>query len=104
MRPFMRRTDRGPLALAGWVAEPAGRWDGHDCNIVYDPRRHQLVRARGSLTTAMKVALAAAGFRCVARDEPGRQELWARDRTAATHPALRRPGPAAQPGPPGLAR
>lgn len=86
MKPFMRPVDRGRLAPVGWVAEPAGLWDGKQVEVVYDPRRHQLVRTDSDIGDRTRVALGTAGFRRVA--SAGEQELWVRDRVAAARAAL----------------
>ncbi|WCO66245.1 hypothetical protein PO878_17220 [Iamia majanohamensis] len=86
MKPFMRPVDRGRLAPVGWVAEPAGLWGGKQVEVVYDPRRHQLVRTDSDIGDRTRVALGTAGFRRVA--SAGEQELWVRDRVEAARSAL----------------
>lgn len=81
MKPFLRSVDRGHLAPIGWVSEPAGIWNGKETEMVYDPRRHQLLRTTGNIGDRSRVALGTAGFRRVAQAHEG--ELWVRDRTAA---------------------
>jgi hypothetical protein len=88
VKPFLRPTDRGKLAPVGWVAEPAGRWAGKDVDVVYDPRRHQVLVVRSAVPDATRRTLGAAGFRRLAVD--GTQELWARDRLAVVDAALAR--------------
>jgi hypothetical protein len=86
VKPFMRPVDRGRLAPVGWVAQPAGLWGGKQVEVVYDPRRHQLVRTDSDIGDRTRVALGTAGFRRVA--SAGEQELWVRDRVAAARAAL----------------
>lgn len=88
MKPFLRPTDRGQLAPVGWVAEPAGTWDGRSVDVVYDPRRHQILRVLNDVGDQTRASIGAAGYRRVATD--GKQELWARDRVEATQAALDR--------------
>ena len=49
MKPFLRATDRAPLAPVGWTATPAGTWDGKTVDVVYDPRRHDVLFLRKDL-------------------------------------------------------
>jgi hypothetical protein len=86
VKPFMRPGDRGRLAPVGWVAEPAGLWGGKQVEVVFDPRRHQLIRTDSVVGDRTRVALGTAGYRRVATD--GEQELWMRDRVAAARGAL----------------
>lgn len=90
MKPFLRRTNRGQFAPVGWVAEPFGRWGGHEVDVVYDPKRHELLRTGVGFGDKSRTALAQAGFRRMASDE--QQELWIRQRrqTTATTAALDR--------------
>lgn len=88
MKPFLRPTDRGQLAPVGWVAEPAGIWDGRSVDVVYDPRRHQILRTLNDIGEQTRTSIRAAGYRRVATD--GKQELWVRDRVEATQAALDR--------------
>ncbi len=99
MKPFLRPTDRARLAPVGWASEPAGIWAGRHVEVVFDPRKHQIVMARNDPGDATRAALAAEGFRRLAVD--GKQEMWVRDRSAAVEqPSLtvtpRRPAAAAK--------
>lgn len=84
MKPFLRPTDRARLAPVGWVSEPAGVWAGRQVEVVFDPRQHQIVMVRDEPGDTTRAALAAEGFRRRAVDD--RQEMWVRDRAAATEP------------------
>jgi len=86
MKPFMRPTDRARLAPVGWVAEPAGEWQGHQVEIVYDPRRHDVALIRNDTTDTVRSGIAASGYRRIAVD--GRQEMWVRDRVDTTQVRL----------------
>ncbi|MBK5224109.1 MAG: hypothetical protein JJE52_14790 [Acidimicrobiia bacterium] len=78
MKPFMRPTDRARLAPVGWVAEPAGQWAGREVEIVYDPRRHDVVVVRDEPNDTTRAGIAESGYRRIAVE--GRQEMWVRDR------------------------
>lgn len=78
MKPFMRPTDRARLAPVGWVAEPAGQWAGREVEVVYDPRRHDVVLVRGDATDAARSAIGGGGYRRIAVEDS--QEMWVRDR------------------------
>lgn len=104
MKPYIRHADQGRLAPVDWVAEPAGTWAGRPgAEIVYDPNRHEVIKLThrdGPDDHRRKAIFGAAGYRCVASDEEGHQELWVRDRVAvarrhlerASSPPERRPG------------
>lgn len=81
MKPFLRPTDRARIAPVGWASEPAGVWAGRQVEVVFDPRRHQIVMVRGEPGEMTRVALAVEGFRRLAVD--GRQEMWVRDYATA---------------------
>lgn len=81
MKPFLRPTDRARLQPVGWTAEPAGIWAGKPVEVVYDPRRHQVVLARNEPGDKTRMMLAGEGYRRLAVD--GQQEMWVRDRTSA---------------------
>ena len=88
MKPFLRPTDRARLAPVGWVSEPAGQWSGKEVEVVYDPHRHQVLLVRNDLGDPSRAAIADTGYRRVAVD--GKQEIWVRDRVAATQARLDR--------------
>lgn len=88
MKPFLRPTDRARLAPVGWTSEPAGMWAGREVEIVYDPRRHQVLMVRNDPGETSRAAIAGDGYRRVAAD--GRQEMWVRDRVRSTQDRLDR--------------
>lgn len=72
----------------GWVAEPAGEWRGRAAEVVYDPRRHDVMVSEGLVRDDASAALCTDGWmRCAVE---GGRTLWARDRIAATREALAR--------------
>lgn len=80
MRPFLRPTDRGPLAPVGWISEPAGSWAGREVDVVYNPRRHDVLLVRHDPREIARRGFRESGFRRVAVD--GQNEMWVRDRLA----------------------
>jgi hypothetical protein len=88
VKPFLRATDRGQLAPVGWVSEPAGQWAGKEVDVVYDPRRHDVAFLRGEPGNNIRDGFRDTGYRRVAVD--GTNEMWVRDRLAATIDALDR--------------
>ena len=88
MKPFLRPTNRGRLAPVGWVAEPAGRWGGKQVEVIYDPRRHDVVLFRNQPSANIRAGIGGAGYRRIAVD--GDQELWVRDRVAEVRASLHR--------------
>ena len=88
MKPFLRPTSRARLAPVGWTSEPAGQWAGREVEVVYDPRRHQVVLCRNDPGDRTRAELAGAGYRRCASD--GTQEMWVRDRSAEAAAALER--------------
>ena len=90
MKPFLRRSDRGQLAPVGWVSQPAGLWGGQPVDIVYDPNRHDCLLTRTAMPDHLRAGFAGAGYRRIASDNGGGQELWVRDRADAARAALAR--------------
>ena len=80
MKPFLRATDRGKLAPVGWVSEPAGQWAGREVDVVYDPRRHDVLFVRSDPGENARQGFREIGYRRVAID--GQNEMWVRDRLA----------------------
>lgn len=82
MEPFLRRaTPVGALAKPapeGWTVEPAGRWRGRRVEVVFDPRRHDVLLHRGAVAPTIATALADMGWQ--RRGVDGPNEWWTRDR------------------------
>lgn len=72
----------------GWVAEPVGLWDGHRQEVVYQPRRHDVLVMRGRASPDVETALPGAGW-TRARETDG-AVMWVRDRVQAARDALQR--------------
>jgi hypothetical protein len=103
MNPVLRPLGSDGPTPGGWRAEPAGRWAGRDVEVVYDPRRHDVMVATNGLPERQWEAFRAAGFELI--DVAGRDELWIRDRVAAARLGLARIDRMAQAiEEPGLAR
>lgn len=90
MRPFLRHRDRGQLAPVGWVSQSAGLWGGKPAEIVYDPGRHDCLLVRTAIPEHLRAGFSSAGYRRVAIDDGGSQELWVRDHADAARAALTR--------------
>lgn len=88
MKPFLRATDRGRLAPVGWVAEPAGTWAGKEHDVVYDPKRHDVMFLRADPGDEARTGFTQVGYRRIGTDGPS--EFWVRDRAAAVDAALAR--------------
>lgn len=73
---------------SGWEAEPVGLWDGQWQEIVYHPRRHDVLIVRGECAPTLEASLPASGWN-EARQTDGAR-MWVRDRLAATREALAR--------------
>ena len=85
MKPFLRATDRARLAPVGWASEPAGVWAGRQVEVVFDPRRHQVVMVRNEPGGTTRAAVAGGGVRRLTVD--GQRGMWMRDRTGAAEQA-----------------
>ena len=72
----------------GWAAEPAGLWEDRQMEVVYNPRRHDVVFIRGHLAPNVESALPSVGY-AEARAADG-VRMFIRDRSAATRAALDR--------------
>lgn len=72
----------------GWSSEPAGIWDGRHQEVVYNPRRHDVVIARGPMSPGFEAALPGIGYAEARRGDEAR--MWVRDRFAMTTAALDR--------------
>jgi hypothetical protein len=78
VRPFLRPVERGKLAPVGWVSEPAGQWGGREVDVVYDPRRHDVLLVRNDPGDHTRRRFADAGYRRMTPE--GDSEMWVRDR------------------------
>lgn len=82
MEPFLRpATALGRTAKPapdGWVAQAAGTWRGRAVEVVFDPRRHDVVFLLGRQPARVAEALVASGWRRRGVDD--RYEWWTRDR------------------------
>lgn len=87
---FDKPPQHGDSAPPGWVAEPAGRWAGQAIEVVYDPRRFQVMFTSNSSSTSSEVIrlLEAGGWE--RRATGGNRSFWTQDRLAATRAALAR--------------
>lgn len=97
-RPFLRDPATGPWGLPpaadvivppGWVTEPAGRWDGVEVDVVYDPRCREVMFSPPT-EPSRTAQVEEAGWRVVSA-APERV-FWTRDRSAATRSVLGRLG------------
>lgn len=73
---------------AGWVAEPAGEWHGRAMEVVYDPRRYDVVFLRGAVSPKVKTGLIGTGWEHHLSD--GGNQMWVRNRMALAHRRLLR--------------
>lgn len=84
MEPFLRRaTPAGARARPtpdGWSVEPAGKWRGRRVEVVFDPRRHDVLLHRGDVPAKVAAALSELGWQ--RRGVDGPNEWWTRDRVA----------------------
>lgn len=72
----------------GWAAEPAGLWHGTHMEIVYNPRRHDVVLVRGQLSPSAESALPSIGY--IETNAADGVVMFVRDRSAVTRAALDR--------------
>ncbi len=90
--PYLRAATpvgRAPvLCPPGWAAEPVGRWDGRWQEVVYNPRRHDVLVVRGGRSPTLEAALPASGWNESCHTDGAR--MWVRDRLGATRDALAR--------------
>ena len=45
MNPYLRPLETNVPQPEDWTVEPAGPWKGHEVEIVYNPRRHDVMAA-----------------------------------------------------------
>jgi hypothetical protein len=88
MNPVPRPLGTDGPTPHGWRAEPAGRWPGRDVEVVYDPRRHDVLVAANGCPTASGKRSGPVGFELT--EVAGRDELRIRDRVAGTRAGLAR--------------
>lgn len=90
--PYLRdaRTDsqQSEPCPPGWTAERVGLWDGRQREVVYHPRRHDVLVIHGDCSPAVEASLPGSGW-TEARHTDGAQ-MWVRDRLAITREALQR--------------
>jgi hypothetical protein len=96
LRPAPPEGTPSPTCPQGWVAEPIGRWDGQFREVVYQPRRHDILIVRGPPSPKVEGALPGTGWAQAHATDGAR--MWVRDRLALTRDALdrlqHRPAPA----------
>jgi hypothetical protein len=97
LNPYLRPLDTSAPLPDGWTTEQAGQWQGHEVEVVYDPRRHDVMLVQGPAADDADGRLAQIGYEFVATD--GQSWLWYRDRLAAARNTLERaPGASASVG------
>ena len=78
-----------PLACPpGWASEPAGLWDGRHMEVVYNPRRHDVLFVCGHLSAEVESELPSIGYGQARAAADVR--MFVRDRSAAVGVALDR--------------
>jgi hypothetical protein len=86
-RPYLRASVSNDPLATGWTTHPAGSLNGVRCDVVFDPARHDICRALTPLSTRAATGIRGGGFRLSAVLDSG-QELWVRERSAATRATL----------------
>lgn len=90
MDPYLRPAPADGEASApcppGHIAEPAGLWDDHHQEVVYDPQQHDICIVRGRTGEVIDHGLTMTGWER-AREQDGAQ-MWVRDRAAAARTLL----------------
>lgn len=88
--PFLRPgppEGRPPLECPpGWASEPAGVWDGRHMEVVYNPRRHDVLFVRGQLSAEVESELPSIGYGQARAATDVR--MFVRDRSAAVGASL----------------
>jgi hypothetical protein len=87
-RPLLRAVADGGEVPSKWATVPIGVWDGRESEVVYDPRRHDVMVVQAAVTEDWEGDLAASGWAYEGTD--GRSVMWVRDRVTATRAALDR--------------
>jgi hypothetical protein len=93
--PYLRFIGSGEAVPPGWITEPVGEWDGHETEVVFDPRRHHVMVVQASATEDREGDLSAEGWAYQGTD--GYRVMWVRDRLAAARTALDRHSRSAAP-------
>lgn len=88
LRPAPPEGTPGPPCPPGWVAESVGKWNGRSQEIVFQPRRHDILIVRGAPSPKVETALPGTGWTQTHATDGAR--LWVRDRVAMTREALDR--------------
>lgn len=88
LRPAPLQGAPSPQCPEGWAAEPAGLWGDTHMEVVYNPRRHDVLIVRGRMSHPAEAALPSVGY--FERDAAEGVRMFVRDRTAATRNALER--------------
>jgi len=90
MDPYLRPAPADGEASSpcppGHIAEPAGLWDDHHQEVVYDPQQHDICIVRGRPGEVIDHGLTMTGWER-AREQDGAQ-MWIRDRAAAARALL----------------
>lgn len=88
LQPALPEGTPSPPCPPGWVAEPIGRWDGRPQEVVYQPRRHDILIVRGAPSPKIEGTLPDTGWTQAHATDGAR--MWVRDRVALTRDALDR--------------
>jgi hypothetical protein len=87
MSPYLRPLDSTAPTPHGWTVEPAGPWNGHQVEVVYNPTRHDVMFVRGAAADDISDNdLEHIGYQFIATD--GQTWLWHRDRLTAARSRL----------------
>lgn len=97
-RPFLQPARSG-IVPSGWTTDVV-EWNGQETEVVYNPRRYDVMVVHSSMTEDHEGDLAAAGWSYEGTD--GHTVMWVRDRFAAARAALDRSAgsPGREVGPP----
>lgn len=91
-RPFVRRVREGRPIPSGWTSIPVGEdwadWDGEKFDLVYDPRRHEVLTVSALESDEQIEQLWSQGWEVSSTD--GSSHVLTRDRLARTRAVLDR--------------